>query len=207
VAEGDVPIRADWVRFWTAPAGYDTVVLSVDPAVTAKESADASAVVVLGLVGQNPSPSPPREGGWGVRSAVQVHVLAATARRVTAPDLVALIAAADRRWQPDVILFESNAAFAGIRDLLARHAAFGPKVKGVTQTKDKAARAAALAVPVENGSVLLQGDGRGNVDETQRELFDQMTTFPFAAHDDLLDALGTGVAHLLNRPEPRAWVV
>jgi hypothetical protein len=31
----------------------------------------------------------------------------------------------------------------------------------------------------------------------------EMTTFPFAAHDDLLDAAATGAVYLLDRPEPR----
>ena len=98
----------------------------------------------------------------------------------------------------EVILFETNAAFAGIKDLLVRHARYGPKVKGVTQTTDKAARVAAFSVCVENGSVRLN--------ENQRELFEQMTTFPFGEHDDLLDAAAMGTAWLLDQREPRVWV-
>ena len=150
------------------------------------------------------SPFLSREGGWGVRS-LEVHVLESVARRVAAPDLVALIDDADRRWNPDVILFESNAAFAGIRDLLVRHARFGPRVKGLPQSRDKASRVAAFSVPVENGSVRLKGDGAGGVDAAQRALFEEMTTFPFGEHDDLLDAAATGTAYLLDRPEPRVW--
>jgi hypothetical protein len=39
--------------------------------------------------------------------------------------------------------------------------------------------------------------------EAQRELLDDMTTFPFAEYDDLLDAAATGAAYPLDRPEPR----
>lgn len=39
----------------------------------------------------------------------------------------------------------------------------------------------------------------------QQELFDELTTFPFGAHDDLLDAAATGAAYLLDRPDPRVW--
>ena len=52
----------------------------------------------------------------------------------------------DRQWNPATILFESNAAFLGMKDLLTRHARFGPKLKSVTQSADKGARVAAFSV-------------------------------------------------------------
>ncbi len=188
VADDEVPIRAAWVRFWTEPAACASVVLAVDPAVSTKARADASALVMLGRTGDN-----------------QVRCLEALARRVAAPELVQLIDDADKRWMPDAILFESNAAFAAVRDLLVRHARFGPKVRGIVQTRDKAARVAAFAVPVENGAFRLKGASPSQVDAAQQALFDEMTTFPLAAHDDLLDAAAFGTEWLLNRPEPRAW--
>ncbi len=185
-AEDEAAVRPEWVRFWDEPAACDRVVLSVDPAVSARARADRSALVVLGTCG-------PR-----------VRVLAALARRAPAPDLVHLIDALDREWNPETILFETNAAFLGIKDLLARHAAFGGKLKGVAQSADKAARVAAFSVAVENGSLVLQGEAGAPV-PSQRELYDEMTSFPYGDRDDLLDATATGCAFLLNRREPRAW--
>ena len=152
------------------------------PAVTAKASADASAIVVLGRLGN------------------EVRCLEAVGRRVMTPELVNLIDAADRRWTPDVILFESNAAFLGIKDLLVRHARFGPRVQGILQSRSKSARIAGFSVAVQNGTFRLKGDA------SQRELFEEMTTFPFGQHDDLLDAATTGTDYLLGRPDPRVWV-
>ena len=161
--------------------------ISVDPAVSGRPGADPSALVVLGRV----------------EARAEVHCLAAAAKRVSAPELVEWIAAADALWRPNRILFEDNGAFKGVRDLLRRHAAFGPRVVGVTQSASKSARAAGLAVVVETGALRLAGTGV--VAPSQAELFAEMTTFPFAAHDDLLDAAGTGVADLLARQEPRMW--
>lgn len=190
MSEGEVTIRPEWVRFWNeewSREQTERLVLAVDPAVSAKKSADASALVLVGQV------------------ANDVRVLEAIGRRVRTPELVDLIDRFDRRWQPDVILFESNAAFAGIRDLLVRRTRFGPKVLGEAATRGKDARIAALSVAVQNGSVTLKGNG-GLVDASQRELFEQLTTYPFATHDDLADATAAGVEHLLSRKEPRVWV-
>jgi phage terminase large subunit-like protein len=188
VATEETPIRAEWIRYWDEPAEYDTVLLSVDPAVSVSAKADRSAIVVLGRCKHTPA----------------IHVLAVSAKRVKAPELVTLIDEYDRFWNPAVILFESNAAFLGIKDILTRHARFGPRLKSITQTADKGSRVAAFSVGVENGAFRLRGNA-GVVDTTQRELFDEMTTFPFAEHDDLLDAVATGCAYLLDRREPRVW--
>lgn len=190
MSEGEVTIRPEWVQFWNEEWSRERIerlVLAVDPAVSAKKSADESALVLVGQV------------------ANEVRVLEAVGRRVRTPELVELIDQFDRRWQPDVILFESNAAFAGIRDLLVRRTRFGPKVLGEAATRGKDARIAALSVAVQNGSVKLKGSG-GIVDASQRELFEQLTTYPFATHDDLADATAAGVEHLLSRKEPRLWV-
>jgi hypothetical protein len=87
IDEGEVFIRPEWVKFWTDELPrerFEAVVLAVDPAVTAKATADASALVVLGRVADS----------------TEVRVLEAVGRRVAAPDLVRLIDDADRRWRP-----------------------------------------------------------------------------------------------------------
>lgn len=185
VADEEVLIKPNWIKFWSDPAPAVMTVLAIDPAVSTKQSADASALATLALA----------ENG-------EVRCLEALARRVSMPDLITLIADADRRHRPDLILFEANAAFQGLYDLLVRQTKFGGKVKRVVQTKDKTTRVRLFSVSVENGKFLLQGENR-KPELGQQELFDEMTTFPVGEHDDLLDAAAMGTAELLNIGEPQ----
>jgi phage terminase large subunit-like protein len=198
IPEGETLMRPDWVRFWEEAAPVEQVVLAVDPAVSRSATADRSALVVLGRVRRQDPQLTWSEG-------VEVRVLACTARRVETPELLLLLEQWDRQWQPSVILFESNAAFAGLRDLLVQHRLFGGRLKSIVHTADKASRFAAFSVAVENGVFRLQGDGQGQPEMTQRELYDEMITFPWGEHDDLLDAAAMGCSYLLHRPEPRCW--
>jgi predicted phage terminase large subunit-like protein len=188
LSEEELAIRPDWVQFWKEPIPCESIVLAVDPAISTAARSDASALVVLGRTATN-----------------ELRCLEAIARRVTAPDLVTLIDNVDRRHSPDAIVFESNAGFGAVKDLLVRHARFGPKVHGIVQSRDKAARIHAFSVSVQNGSFRLRGRPAGGVAPEQQSLFDEMTMFPGGEHDDLLDAAAFGTAWLLARPEPRAW--
>lgn len=184
IAESEILIRPEWVQTWSEPIeAFDHLVLSVDPATSARNHADRSALVVLGRIGR------------------EVRCLATIARRVASPELVALIDAVDQFWNPDTILFETNGAFQAMKDLLVQRARVGPKIRAIVQSREKAARIAAFAVVVENGGFRLKADG------TQTELFREMTTFPFGDRDDLVDAAATGTAYLLRSgAEPRIWI-
>jgi len=180
MAEHELLFRPEWIRDWEETGTPEKVILSIDPAVTASAKADASAIVVLGrMPGVN-----------------EVRVLEAVGYRLSMPDLVEKITEADDCWKPSEILFESNAAFAGIKDLLVRHAKFGNKIRGVVQSKSKASRFAAFAVSVQNGTVKFRRS-------QQTELIDEITSFPHGTHDDLLDATATGAEHLFGKREPR----
>lgn len=175
-----------WVRYWHEQPVMERIVLAVDPALSTNPRADRSAIVVLGLHGH------------------VVHCLATSARRVNTPDLLTLLASYDAIWRPDVILFEANAAFRGIADLMSQRCSFGPRIKTIVQTKEKASRIAAFSVRVENGTFRLHGHG-SHVDPSQQELLDEMLTFPLGEHDDLIDATAFGTAYLLDQREPRVW--
>jgi phage terminase large subunit-like protein len=186
-AAEDLLIKPEWVRTWSArPEEFDTVLIAVDPAVTPSPTADASAIVVLGRTGND------------------VYCLEATSHRVSTPELMTLIEDADRRWNPAKVAFESNAAFRGIKDVFARQASFGPKLIGVNQTRSKPARFAAFAVRVQSGCFKVEADALGVI-EGQRELWGEMTAYPFGDTNDLLDAAAMGTEQILAYREPRVW--
>lgn len=188
VAEGDVAIRPEWVKTWSGTHQYEMVILAVDPAASIGDRADRSAIVALGRLSNG-----------------TVHCLDAFARRVQASDLMKLIEDADRRWRPDMILFENVAGFAAVYDLLSKHTSFGPKLQPITQSRHKDARLQAFGVHVQAGRFLLKCGGNDGVDPSQIELYDELTTFPHGKHDDLADAGAFGATWLLDRPSPRVW--
>lgn len=181
----ETPLKPEWIRYWSEPAEYMLKVLAIDPAICAKAISDATALVVLGRTVD-----------------LEIHCLAAMARRVPAGDLHQLIADIDREHNPDKILFEENAAFKAICDELKRDRRFGFKVEGVTQSREKGLRVQEFSIPLQQGKFLLKGGGQRVVPD-QQELYDEMLSFPGGAHDDLLDAAATGTRFLRNVREPR----
>jgi predicted phage terminase large subunit-like protein len=188
VSQTETPIRPEWVSYWLEPEPLEQIILSIDPAVSVKPASDASALVVLG---KTPD---------GV-----VRCLHAVAHRARLPDLVRHIQNLDKVWNPQVILFESNGPFGGIRDLLIHNTPFGSKVRGITRNENKLIRVESFSIWVQKGRFQLRGSEENQVHPSQNELFDEMTMFPFGDHDDLVDAAAMGTTWLLLRKEPGIW--
>ena len=186
VADEELMIPAAWVRFWDTEVPAERTIIAVDPAVATHAKADATGIAVLAKCGP------------------EVRCLHALRKRVNAPDLLTLLADLDAAVKPDAVVLEANAAFRGLADVMIRHTSFGPRLQTVVQHKAKAARVAAFSVPVQNGLFKLKGAG-GVCDPGQRELLDEMTSFPVGEHDDLLDAAAFGTEWLLKHGEPRVW--
>ncbi|MCX7665635.1 MAG: hypothetical protein N2112_08820 [Gemmataceae bacterium] len=184
ISEEDCVIPRQWVRFWEQlPESFDRVILAVDPAVSHHEHADFSALVTVG-----------QKGG-------RFFCLDALQTRIPAPDLVRLLGTLNNRFQPDVILFEANAAFRAVVDLLIQQNPFGYKIKPIVHNHSKASRIDALGLAVENGSFLLRGV-QGQPHPEQQPLYEQLTQYPLCEHDDLIDAAATVIVESHRVPMP-----
>jgi len=183
-------IQEAWLTHYEEPlprAEYLRYVLAVDPAVSAAARADATALVAIGQ-----------------RPTGELDCLFVRAAQLNAPALFHELAELDRLLQPDAILFESNAAFLGLKDLLQQRTSFGSRVVPVVQSRSKASRVASLAVTIETQRFRLRGHG-ADTHPTQRPLREELLNFPHGARDDLLDAAAMACEYLLARPEPRIF--
>ncbi len=151
-------------------AEYRWTVLSVDPAVSTKQSSDYTAFVIVSLG---------TDGLVYVRHAEQLK-LVSTELRERANELIELFAV-------DLLLIETNQGgmvWSQVFDQIKC------KYKAIHQTEPKPVRAARA----------LDYYRKQKVRHTRHfdQLEQQMHSFPKVAHDDLVDALGAGLYYLLN---------
>lgn len=184
VSDEDTPIKAEWFKFWQDEvqwAGTEEKplkgrkVMSIDPAISKKDTADFS--VVLEAVWVQPN----------------LYVTNITRGRWNAPELLEVIRRRAKHFDPDEIVVESVAYQRSIGEHLLEEWPYPIRYvvpSGDSIGKDKFKRASWLAIHLENGKILLRGGvGAGQVHRSQLILFDELTYFPADEHDDTLDAL------------------
>lgn len=158
-------------------AGVTHVLLSVDPAVTSKKSSDQTGLAVLGY-----SPSERK-----------VELRRARGVRVTPDDLrKTILAELERDEMIGLVLVETNQGGDVWRSIL--HDLPVP-IATRHQTEPKEVRAARVANDYTRGRVV---HWPGN-----EEAEGQMVAFPRAPHDDVVDAVGTGVSYFLHPAKKR----
>jgi len=53
ITNEDAVIKEHWIKYYTEPPAFEYTMISIDPAISLKESADFSAINVMGYVGNN----------------------------------------------------------------------------------------------------------------------------------------------------------
>jgi phage terminase large subunit-like protein len=152
------------------------MMLSIDPAVTAKKSSDFTGLAVV---------------AWSAQTR-RCTVHAAWALKVTPGPLLRdrVLAILDEYPQIGLILVEVNQGGDTWQSILH---GMPVKVKPVNQNEPKFARAEGVLNHYQRGRVL----------HARRlpELEQQMCTFPKGANDDMVDAVGSAVRRFLNPPK------
>jgi len=170
MSDEDRLFKEEWVVYYEdseLPPGEELQIsVGVDPA-TGKTHGDYSAIVVVG------------KGKNGI-----IYVLETYIKKVSPQKFMDVLFDVYRRWEPKVIVFEEVAFQEVYKKFVLEE---GSKrgihlpIKGVKPKGSKELRASKLSPLVENGLIKFK--------RNQRELIEQLLSFPRGSHDDAVDAL------------------
>lgn len=176
-AEGAI-FRRDWWRYYTdVPQSFDRVVLSADTAFKTGTEADYSVVTVWGEI----------KTGYYL-----LHVLR---QRLEFPDLKRSLVALADQWKPNSILIEDRASGQSLLQELRRETSL--PVLAISIDRDKVTRAQAVTPMIEAGKVFLPASAAWLVD-----YLDELSSFPAAPHDDLVDSTTMALNWMRAPDEP-----
>lgn len=167
-------VKREWIRYSTNPS-IVRVAMGVDLAVSMKDTADYTAIVVVG------------EDAAGC-----VHVLDVHRAHMTFNDILHTIKAYADKWQPTTIAVEKVQAQAYVAQELMRTTML--PIDPVTPVGDKLSRFMPVEGKIEHGFLHLT---RGLPVYFEEELLN----FPSGEHDDTVDALVYAVNALTNKLE------
>lgn len=154
--------RRDWIGRQVSPRSGTRIAMGVDLALSNKQSADYTAIVVVA------------RDEWG-----KIFVLDAVRERVDFPSALRLIRNVADKWNPSAIAIEQVAYQAVVVQELLRSTTL--PIRGVTPDKDKVTRAQPLALRYEQGLV--------HHAQLPSWFEDELLAFPQSQHDDAVDAL------------------
>lgn len=154
--------RRQWIQRNRCPRAGFRIAMGVDLALSLKEGADYTAVVVIA------------RDEFG-----KLYVLDAARERVDFPTALNMIRMMADKWKPTRIAIEQVAYQAVVVQELLRNTTL--PIKGVTPDRDKMTRAQPIALRYEQGLV--------NHHDLPSWFEDELLAFPQAEHDDAVDAL------------------
>ncbi len=184
-AEGTI-LKREWWRHWRDPLpDIEWMIQAFDTAFKTGQSNDYSVCLTLGLAG----------GGF--------YLLDLWRDRVEFPALERAVRDQFVKWSPDEIIVEDAGSGQSVIQQLQRteddrltpwQPAVVLPITGYRPDKDKLARANAISPYVEGGRVFLP-----SVASWTDAFVEECAAFPFASHDDQVDALTMGLLNLVRR--------
>jgi phage terminase large subunit-like protein len=174
-ADGDYWSAEDF-RYGTEPVTH--MMLSIDPAVTAKATSDFTGLAVVSWCAQTRSCT--------VHAAIPVRIPPGAKLRER------VLAILDEYPEIGLIVIETNQGGDAWQAILHH---MPVKLRTVHQREPKEVRAAKVLNHYQRGRVLHA--------RALRDLEEQMVAFPKAPFDDLVDAVGSAVSRFLDPPKQR----
>jgi hypothetical protein len=177
------PVNLDG-NFWTyedviiEESEYGNTIISIDPAVTKNKVSDYTGIAVL---------SRGEDGNIYVRDAMQL--------KVSPSELADRVSALVETYNPGIIYVETNQGGDLWQDVF-KH--IPVRYKSIRQSVSKQIRAGKA----------LNFYQQGKVRHTQHfpALEEQMWSFPKVSHDDVLDAVVSGILYFLDSSTPKVFV-
>ena len=169
-------IKRDWIKISNDKKCL-AYYIGVDLAISQKETADYTAIVVIGLTAEN-----------------EIVVVEAKRGRWSFVEIGSEIIAMESKWQAKVVAVESNQAQAYMVQELKRNTRMN--VIGVVSTRDKITRFQPVEARYEQGLVY-------HVSHLAPEYTDELLSFtgtPQDKHDDFIDAIGHAFSAIRKTP-------
>jgi predicted phage terminase large subunit-like protein len=153
------------------PVRFEQVLVSIDSAFKVGSSNDYSVALTLGVA----------KDGY--------YILDVLRQRLEFPELKRAVVALAARWSPNVILIEDKASGMSLVQELQNETRL--PIKPIKIDRDKISRANAVTPLVEARRVYLPRNAHWLAD-----FLDEVSSFPAAPHDDMVDALSQALNHV-----------
>jgi len=183
--EGGI-VKKDWIEWWDEdePPHCEFVLQTYDTAFSTSNTADFSVIQTWGIFH-----SVSEDIDTGVEQVVANMILLGSKRgRYEYPDLRRIAQEQFRTHRPDVCLVEKKASGQSLIQDMRRA---GLPVLEYMPDKDKTSRLNAITPLFESGRIFLP-----EYKQWADELAEEVTTFPYAPHDDQVDALTMAALYL-----------
>jgi predicted phage terminase large subunit-like protein len=187
-------IKDEWWQLWEAPKfpPFDYLCAMVDTAFTKDEINDPSAMIVWGVFSDDPAAEIYQGKRYHIQGAPKVMMVYAWCERLEFHDLVTKVAATAKRFHANMVMIENKASGISVAQELRRLYAneyfsvyhFDPK------SQDKTARLHSVVPLFAAGLVYAPDTAWAEM------VMDEVSAFPRAPHDDLVDCVSTGIRYL-----------
>lgn len=169
-------IQAQWLQWYVSLPKLDNIIVACDPAISQKESADMTAIVVLGQ----------DEDGM-------IHLIEYINEHLTFNATLNKLKSLVNIYKPEKVLLEEvSYQLALIQE--AKRKITTCVISGVVPKGDKESRLRSVSPLFENERVYFK--------RSQNDVTDQLLTFPNVDRDDLCDAMSLGLSHYVIDGDP-----